>query len=697
MTRDFSSAAHGLQGRAEAERLHADQLARERPPGWNFPQPIRWAVTTDDGEEASIAYPYEAANVVPIRFLDTGYTKTPGVQALGGDPRHTEAQTVARVAAGQWLPPGLPVPVFEQRSLTANKGVWHILEAPRLYFGKVVGSALTPGGTCQVEIWLPAENAPHAWERTDCTVTAYDAFLAVDEMLPEGTRVAISWQLHCWTIMRWNCEPDPELSEWGDSPACDCCLVRFRLTGSLSTGGNSTAKLLTWTGAAYAEGDTISVYDHYSATAQAPGGARGMWQAISGMEGYARLREVQPEDEEQPRQYDIVWMEQYARLIEFTLTADMSSSSAAATVTASWDQGCPPGSTLTVHDPQNRWRDAIEGCKGTAIRDEYAQTDQPTTPYYRIVSCQRAAKRAKASLSAAMCGSSPSLSSPTWMVYQQGDFVADPGQATIAVNLAGHRGMAGDYVWLERVSNTQPFQWHVVDVEKHPLQLLTCATSLSGDPAELVKCCVTAAVEVCELPPCAEEETSSSAPSSSSGVDVPPNSSVYACCDLPTAPDPAIDVTGSWSTCGGTGSDAGSAIESSVTGGKLVAGAFGAGLYEAWFGEASPYCVTSIKFYCVENGSTFFLRDSSGDELAAGVYAVLRMYCTGAGSGALSGGYYVVPAAVLSCDPIHWTAEFDLSAENLAWIETSGVWGPSFNILENTDAQDCTVDIEVTE
>lgn len=213
--RDKQSQSRGLQSRVERDRLSADQLARQRSPGFDFPRPIRWAVTTDDGEEAAIAYPFAPANTVPIRFLDVGYTKTAGLQVLGEDPRSEAARTVARVAAGQWIPPGVPVPVFEQPTLTANKGIWHILEAPRRYYGHIVGGSLSAGGSCSVSIWLPTDSLSPTWEKAGVELEAIDALLAGEEMLEEFTRVAIDWQLYTWVVGNAACSPDADDETWG--------------------------------------------------------------------------------------------------------------------------------------------------------------------------------------------------------------------------------------------------------------------------------------------------------------------------------------------------------------------------------------------------------------------------------------------------------------------------------------------------
>jgi hypothetical protein len=152
-------------------------------------------------------------------------------------------------------------------------------------------------------------------------------------------------------------------------------VARFALTASLTTGSNASAVIRTWNGAAYVDGDAITVHDWYGTS----GGGRGMWHAATGAEGWASRREGSATD------YDILWMEQYADAIEFTLTSAFSGGIASATVDESWGQGIAPGATLNVHDDNDNFINAAIGDKGTALRSEYASPGTPATPYYKVV------------------------------------------------------------------------------------------------------------------------------------------------------------------------------------------------------------------------------------------------------------------------------------------------------------------------
>ena len=183
-------------------------------------------------------------------------------------------------------------------------------------------------------------------------------------------------------------------------------LHRIRLTANLQIGANALGRRLTFDGAAYNEAEIIRIFDEpYHTTPATPGQQRGMWSGIASMEGFARKREV-PMDSGGPPEYEIVWMEQYARFIHFTLTEDMGATTAqeaTASVDYAWGQGDSPGATLIVHDDQDMWPWALSGAKGTAIRNEYLDTETPGTPYYSIVSIQQQMLYGEAILQETMC------------------------------------------------------------------------------------------------------------------------------------------------------------------------------------------------------------------------------------------------------------------------------------------------------
>jgi len=267
-------------------------------------------------------------------------------------------------------------------------------------------------------------------------------------------------------------------------------LVRFKLTASMSTGGSAAAVIRTWTGAAYADGAAITVIDWWGVS----GGGRGMWQGVSGMEGWAALREGTEST------YEIVWMEQYAFAVEFTLTSDFSSTTATASVTASWEQGVEPTETITVHDDLGEFTDAITGCKGVALRSEYADAGTPATPYYKVICCQRVALFLQAALTSPMCGDAPQVSAIT--AETQGHFVVSPGLAnTTLLNSFLHRGLSGDSVLLKRTFKTKAagkWVYEVLDVTKHATAVIT-GLRLKTDKSAIEGNFATAALEICTV------------------------------------------------------------------------------------------------------------------------------------------------------------------------------------------------------
>lgn len=282
-------------------------------------------------------------------------------------------------------------------------------------------------------------------------------------------------------------------------------LMRFELQENLVTGGSALAWIVPQVGAGYGRGATVRVYDWWGITAQAPGNDRGMFQGIVGMEGWCRRREIDVNEaglEVPLDEYDIVWMEQYAWAIEFTLTGSFSSGgggvTASANVDKSWHQGCAPPSPLLIHDDQGRFPDTGAGAKGVAWRNEYEDANNPQVPYYKVVTCQRYAMRATATLAADLCSGNPVVNG--WAVEPNGHFVLEDNADTrVLTNSCAHRGQAGDHCVFERTNNNPPFTWDLRDIEKHEYQLVI---DVFVDEAEkaLKQETLVAAVEICRDP-----------------------------------------------------------------------------------------------------------------------------------------------------------------------------------------------------
>lgn len=181
-------------------------------------------------------------------------------------------------------------------------------------------------------------------------------------------------------------------------------IVKFRLTSDLPIGESATATILIANGSTYVAGAAIVVYDWWGLTTGLSN--RGMFAAVSGMEGWASKREI---DSGGTPEYDIVWMEMYARSIGFTTTSPRMglTDSAFATIDYSFEQGVAPplngDSEIEVFDDQELFPRALEGAKGWARRNEYLNPDAPDDPYYQVWMCDQQVFMGHAKLDQTMC------------------------------------------------------------------------------------------------------------------------------------------------------------------------------------------------------------------------------------------------------------------------------------------------------
>ncbi len=184
-------------------------------------------------------------------------------------------------------------------------------------------------------------------------------------------------------------------------------------------------------------------------------------------------------------------------IIEFTLTETMGATlanRASMTITASSDPGLSLPAASTVFDYEVRWPDAITGCKGTAWK---------YSGEYRIISCTRAVREAKATLNADMCGTVPSVTG--WTPVPLGEHQVDPGEGTLT-NPNNRHSINGDVITFRRTGNTPPFTWEVIDV---PLQTINVPVEWRFQPTAcaLQVLNVEVAVEACaDVPEEPDEE-----------------------------------------------------------------------------------------------------------------------------------------------------------------------------------------------
>lgn len=218
-------------------------------------------------------------------------------------------------------------------------------------------------------------------------------------------------------------------------------VIYFQTTLPLHIGGSCSAVRLERQGGTFAQTDSVQVFDSY-----AYAGGRGMWSGPAGLKGMARQRE------DDPTHYDIIWMELHARFVICVLTENMgatTSQEATATVLYAFGQGVTPGSTITVHDEQNKFKYALTGASCYAIRNEYLGTDTPSTPYYTIYNCDQMAMHGGAQLSEDLCGGdSASVTQFTgWTIFPHGQ-TPPQGSVSSVPNPFGLAGRESDPVFL---------------------------------------------------------------------------------------------------------------------------------------------------------------------------------------------------------------------------------------------------------
>ncbi|HEY4309845.1 MAG TPA: hypothetical protein VGN12_10375 [Pirellulales bacterium] len=174
---------------------------------------------------------------------------------------------------------------------------------------------------------------------------------AASKQLAEGTWVLANFDADTG---RWQIVRDPFIGP---------VVVRFKLTSTLSLGGNATATIRRWDptagggSGAYVDGDTITVKDYFGAL-----GDPGEWQGFSGFYGFAAQLPDRSE-------YQILYMEHVARFVAFTLTGTFLAGSAVASFDSTW-AGKPGAGAGFINDRQNLYTSAAAGDKGIAAWDE---------------------------------------------------------------------------------------------------------------------------------------------------------------------------------------------------------------------------------------------------------------------------------------------------------------------------------------
>jgi hypothetical protein len=214
-----------------------------------------------------------------------------------------------------------------------------------------------------------------------------------------------------------------------------------------------------------------------------------MWTGIIGMEGLARRRDVSSDQSEPPEdQYEVIWMEQFARFCQVTLTSGFDSNlSATSTTDFTFGQGDPPtldgNGELTVYDDQGMFPRAATGAKACVVRNEYLHQDEPEDPWYTVFNCQQEAIYGEATLQSTLCPDSSSGSISGFVPRSPSLFNLEPDPlpdtARNPYHLAGQSGAKVFVVYfnaspeeLDQDPGTKGW-WVIVQVEHMEYQVVT--------------------------------------------------------------------------------------------------------------------------------------------------------------------------------------------------------------------------------
>jgi hypothetical protein len=237
-------------------------------------------------------------------------------------------------------------------------------------------------------------------------------------------------------------------------------------------------------------------------------GAPGFWMGDVGWGGWCL-----PEPGSSTN-YHIVWMETIAKVIRYTLTAPLLTSSTTATVN-DYAIGKSPGSTVTVHDPNGMftyWHQY--GCKGIALWSDRNNR-------YEIITPQLATKFAYGTLRSALCWEEGDPVPTTIEMdfdsaagpYNQAIYSKAPRNKTAPydekmilplANQTNHRGLVGSRcVAVGKVDAVSgDLIYNIIDLEKQEIDIIT---DLEWEAHGFGACSIAATkikayVETCNVP-----------------------------------------------------------------------------------------------------------------------------------------------------------------------------------------------------
>jgi len=185
---------------------------------------------------------------------------------------------------------------------------------------------------------------------------------------------------------------------------------------------------------------------------------------------------------EQDKFYTVRWIEDdweidevgSTGIVQFTTTEYMAESiPGAAEGTLSWEHGVgvPSGDTVLLYHVNSQFPDVHSGAKGTAIYDVDLSSEEQRA--FRIISSQRVAKFAEATISESLCPDADpaptTVAISGFAVLPCGDEVGAPPTTPTVANIGTiHAGTNGDKVKLRRVNNTMPNPtWEIIAIDKH--------------------------------------------------------------------------------------------------------------------------------------------------------------------------------------------------------------------------------------
>lgn len=222
-------------------------------------------------------------------------------------------------------------------------------------------------------------------------------------------------------------------------------VIRFILNAALVLSGTAAAFVcdIAWQATATA----ITVRDPFTDP--------GEWQGYVGYRGWAILGAQGV--------YDIVYMEEPALFIEFTLLSGLSGGSANATTT-DYFQGKSLGDQI-VYDPQGLFPRAIVGAKGKAVWDDRARR-------YEVIICQQIGTLFWCDVNSDFCPDASSVAITYGNHYQHSIFNQDPNPVPTTANNFYHlAGQGGDRALIAYDSVNDVYD--LIQVEPHLAEIPT--------------------------------------------------------------------------------------------------------------------------------------------------------------------------------------------------------------------------------